>query len=67
MPIEPLSIMYLGIGVLFAVFMCVAVQTIVEQTAKLFVRKKKIPSTCSGPSLTLSKPTSMRLKPNLRW
>ena len=41
MPIESLSIMYLGIGVLFAVFMCVAVQTIAERTTKLRVGQKK--------------------------
>jgi hypothetical protein len=41
MPIESLSIMYLGIGVLFAVFICVAVQTIADRTTKLRVGQEK--------------------------
>ena len=102
MPTESLSILYLGIGLLFVVLMGLAVQTIAERSTNLRVGQKKDAvnllgseldalkadlnglhlnllrpeldaqrpngfTYCSDPSLKLSKPTSMRLKPNLRW
>ena len=59
MPTESLLILYLGIGLLFVVLMGLAVQTIAERSTNLRVGQKKMPSTCSAPSLTLSKPTSI--------
>ena len=58
MPTESLSILYLGIGLLFVVLMGLAVQTIAERSTNLRVGQKK-DAVCSGPSLMLSKPTSM--------
>ena len=43
MQIETISIMYLGMAFLFAVLICVALPTIVEQTTSLLVGKKKAP------------------------
>ena len=43
MQIETISIMYLGMAFLFAVLICVALPTIVEQTTSLLVGKKKDP------------------------
>ena len=41
MPVELISILYLGIGLLFVVLMGLAVQTIAEWTKKLSFGKKK--------------------------
>jgi hypothetical protein len=43
MLIESISIMYLGIGFLFVVLICAALETIVEQTKNLLVGEKKDP------------------------
>ena len=51
MPVESISVLYLGIGLLFVVLMGLAVQTIAEQTKKLSVGKKKDAVTLLGSEL----------------
>jgi hypothetical protein len=51
MPIQSISVMYLGIGILFAVLLCVAVQAVVEQTTKLLVSEKIDPVNLLRPEL----------------
>jgi hypothetical protein len=43
MPIEAISILYLGIGFLLVVLFCKALEIIVERATTLFVGKKKDP------------------------
>ena len=51
MPVELISILYLGIGLLFVVLMGLAVQTIAERTKKLGLGKKKDAVTLLGSEL----------------
>ena len=51
MPVESISVLYLGIGLLFVVLMGLAVQTIAEQTKKLGAGKKKDAVTLLGSEL----------------
>ena len=51
MPVELISILYLGIGLLFVVLMGLAVQTIAERTKKLGLGKEKDAVTLLGSEL----------------
>ena len=42
MPIESMSILYLGVGFLFVVLFCKALEIIVERATILFVSKKDV-------------------------
>ena len=65
MPTESLSILYLGIGLLFVVLMGLAVQTIAERSTNLRVGQKKDAVNVLGPELETLKADLNALKTKL--